>query len=199
MGNNRSTENRPTFFHSLDWNRTLVGGSYALQQFLQHSRLGQWTPNDVDVMVVGDANQIPEFDNYVASVVNQHQGAVLKSRVTSIPIQGVERTSFIGEEEFHRDIFKTYTVSFPGFSLPVQFVGIHLHPGENLRDKLTQITDVPSSVTFSLDTRGERVYQIPEKILSPLFTGIVNEKEICPQRKEKYTHRGFIFVDPPSL
>ena len=184
----------------------LVGGSLALHDFTAHDPRTTWHPNDVDVFVGGNPDDHRDFDRQVFSFIERCKGRVVKTNVfdhedmcamdqADTHKRVREETSLDPlKEDFHNDIFKTVTASLPYCPLPVQFVGIGVKDMD-LRSKLTQITDIPSSVTFSHDAAGQRVYHIPEKLLPSLWSRRIPKSDICPARVDKYGARGYTFVD----
>ena len=182
----------------------LIGGSWALHALTSSDRRTTWEPNDLDIFLPACKGEecVKDFDRRVENFVQRAGGTVLKENLIDLSSTAScidrgeiqEETDLPDQENFHRDLVKTVTVDFPFMKVPVQFVGIKCEAGLTLRDKLTQITDVPSSVTFSCDAQGKRIYQIPEKIVEPLFTRKVSYEEICPARVKKYSERGYTFV-----
>lgn len=185
----------------------LIGGSTALYEFTKGDPRTKEYGNDVDVFIGGSHEDVDSFDAQVSRFVEAGQGHIVKTNVfCEEDMRDIHRrcdshdrvkaSSSLDpdKEDFHKDIFKTVTVHFPDSHLPVQFVGIGTQD-QDLRTVLTSITDIPSSVTFSYDGRGQRIYQIPQKLLPSLWTREVPIKDICPARVEKYGKRGYTFYE----
>jgi hypothetical protein len=182
-------------YAALDWRRTVVAGSYALQHYL---RAWSWSPGDIDVMV-----QARSHDDFLAEldrVTRALPGATLVKPATLLT-DAQRQSPMVGREErFHEAILATATLAVPGIPLPMQLVGIELTPNhaqgapEDLLGQLNRITDLPACVTYTVRDH-ERIFHVPERGLHALRTGEVPVVHICAARRSKYEARGFVFID----
>ncbi len=175
------------FYSDFDWDQTVIGGSYALNQFTGDTA---WVPNDVDIFIA--ANSLLDFQLSVQAFVNHDA----KSRQ-------VEKFSDFSkghpddakrDEKFHEAIRASAKVRVDGVEQELQFVYIHVDPPtvSGLCLILDQITDLPSCVRYQVPY-GQKQFHIPQKGVASLFTRQVNLSDVCPSRRAKYQDRGYTF------
>ena len=171
-------------YKSLNWNRSIIGGSYALQQFTGD----KWKPNDIDIMIKCD--DINDFQNEVIRFVNETKGTLIKTRENMNPAVG--KQSLPLEEDFHKSILGTATIMVNDCPKPIQLVAIKTEPYDTLLGHLNKITDTPACVSYTVQN-NQRIYHIPEKCCEALFTRKVKKNNICFTRMDKYKERGYDF------
>ncbi len=182
-------------YAALDWNRSYVGGSYALQQY---TRNWQWSPGDIDVTVQCRSHE--DFVNQVQRVVAALHKDTRIEKLT-LYTDEMRRTPVSGREErFHEAIAATCTLRVPAIPIPVQLVGIELVSSNaqgmpvDLLAQLNRITDLPACVTYTVRDH-ERIFQVPERCIEALTTRRVRAWDVCASRRAKYAARGYTFVE----
>ena len=241
-----------SMYLALDWSKHVVGGSYALKQFIR----AQWMPNDVDIFGLYDNRK--EFEDeclkfqqkanlkLVKEVWNQGwqpgcenpivlsvedklkredksmtqvdqdfmQMDIQEEKQTNLPtiemdikeekqtnlptIENDKKDDYV--EDFDSSIMGTKTYESNDLDIKIQMIGISrgyldaYKPGiKTITEALNTMTDVPACVNYYLHN-GTKIFNVPEKGLKSLFTGIVDTDKICKKRIEKYRERGFTFV-----
>jgi hypothetical protein len=198
-------------YKSLDWSKTVVGGSYALHQFTGDT---SWRPHDVDIMIVckdkDDFEKEAKLFEWKSSVtkIEEHWFDKESRRLQDDPetIGGAFQIQ-VNRELFHYLIIGSKTYTDSKFDLPIQLIGLYKYssminmdggiPDEDctIQAILDITTDIPSCVNYSIEN-GKKIFHIPEKGCEILSTGIGDAKGICPNRRAKYESRGYIFLDP---
>ncbi len=179
-------------YKALDWSRTYVGGSHALQQFTRDTA---WTAQDVDFMI-----QCQSHDDFVAEAGRISRALDAPVKKTNLYTAEMRRSPVSGREErFHEAIAATCTLQVPGVPVPVQLVGIELVASNaqgmpvDLLAQLNRITDLPACVTYTVRASGERDYQVRASGINTLVTRRVKAWDICTSRRDKYAARGYVF------
>lgn len=201
------TESKPnhdiipqSFYSNLNWSSTFIGGSYALKMLTR----AEWKCNDIDIFVSSSPTDKgkKEFQDYVKSIVETEKGEILKYNDIENLSCDTEYLD-VEKEDFHECIRQTYTCKFPEIVLPVQFV--HIADPKNTSNivdgvlksghqKYIEITDVPSCVSYKLDSNGKKMFYVPQKGTQAILTKNVKKSDICLSRMEKYTKRGYTFL-----
>lgn len=178
----------PVYAH-IDFERAVVAGSYALNQFTGDPR---WSPNDVDIVTT--AHSIDHFRHTVDSFCAGIPGAqVTKFNDFAQGHPGRTADEDRRDEKFHEAIKASAKVSVPGIDIPLQFVWIQgLSPDLPVERQLEQIADCPSCVCYKV-SYGRRFFIVPEKGRQALFTRRVPASDICPARRAKYEERMYEF------
>lgn len=175
------------WYRYFDWNRCVIGGSYALNQLTGDTT---WTPDDVDVVCVD--TRFDEWKVYVEQFCHSTNGKLLKLNDFR---DGHPHDPDKRDEKFHESIRASAKVKVAGLDQVIQFVYIETNPPtvEQLRIVLDEITDVPACVNYQLSPLGQKQFHIPEKGLEALFTRRVAKKDICESRMAKYEARQYTF------
>uniref|UniRef100_A0A6C0BNS8 Uncharacterized protein n=1 Tax=viral metagenome TaxID=1070528 RepID=A0A6C0BNS8_9ZZZZ len=182
------------FYSELDWDRTVIGGSYALSLFTEDD---SWTPNDVDILIA--ASSVEDFHARVEAFVNREsQGQCRRLEKFSDFSKGHphdDPEAAKRDEKFHEAIRASAKVSIDGVEQVLQFVYIEAIPPTvtQLRKVLDQITDVPACVNYQA-AEGDIQFNVPQKGVEALCTRQVNASDICPSRRAKYSERGYTFL-----
>lgn len=180
-------DNMQPFYSDLDWNRTVIGGSYALSQFTGDT---SWTPNDVDIFIA--ANSLEDFQSSVQAFVDHDAKSRHLEKFCDFskghPDDGKR------DEKFHDAIRASAKVKVEGVEPKLQFVFINVDPPtvSELCNVMDEITDIPSCVNYRVQ-RGQKQFHVPQKGISALFTRQVNLSDVCPSRRAKYQDRGYTF------
>lgn len=192
-------------YDALDWTKNVIGGSYALKQFIGAS----WKPNDVDIF--GMYENKDEFNDECKKFQDKAELELIKEVWNEQSLQKQQELQKKHEnelpeqdftEDFDSSILGTKTYKSKECEEKIQMVGISKEYIEKVRperktitDVLEQITDIPACVQYKIEN-GKKVFIVPEKGLGVLFTGMTENKNICSKRKRKYEGRGFQFFDP---
>jgi len=179
--NNRPHDDIPTtVYDSLDWDKTVIAGSYALQQFTNDN----WTPNDIDIMI--SCNDVEEFRNEFCRF-EQKTGACLERYAwfsdKSLPNKD--------DELFHELVLGSRTYTVPNCSKKVQLICLQKN-NRRPEETLMETTDIPSCVSYKM-VSGQKMFFIPEKGVDILRTKRGPLAGVYPGRIEKYKQRGYTF------
>lgn len=177
-------------YNAIDWGKTVVAGSYALQQFTNES----WKSNDIDIMIKCD--DINDFEKEVSKFITQTEGEVILTNL----ITTESRKNFAGtrDEAFHESVLGSCTIKVKDCDTPIQLVAINPKNAGNSTHNLSligclnKITDVPACVSYTIEN-NQRIFHVPEKCSEALFTRRVYKNNICASRLQKYQERGFVF------
>jgi hypothetical protein len=175
-------------YNSLNWNKSVVAGSYALQQFTGD----QWNPNDIDIVV--NCKDKNEFKEEVNNFIGELHERTLIAKVIKFnldphadPLSSDRQNR--RDERFHESIVATCTLDVQTVPKPVQLVGIN-PVNRTLLAHLRDITDVPACVNYTVED-GRRIFHVGEKCAEALFTRKMSGLAICESRKQKYKERGY--------
>jgi hypothetical protein len=184
-----------TLHNATDRSRCVVGGSYALHQYLGDTH---WEPNDIDIMC--RANSHAEFQ----ALLDRFKGSFAPAQVKVEKVkllddaareQATREADGSGREErFHRSILATSTLAIDGVPRPVQLVGLDVAPQRTLLDHLNGLSDLPACVSYTV-SGGARFFHVPERGLQALRTRRINRFAACSARIDMYKQRGFAFYD----
>jgi hypothetical protein len=197
IGDNTDDPNREfvqNVLHHLDYNRSMVGGSYALKTLLK----AKWEYNDVDVFI--ECTDVKDFDNETERVqasFNKHAGPGQKLKLIKerLPTDQVTEDELDKVERFHECILKTRNYDTDPPTKPIQFVGIqkeHWRFKGTFEASLCAIVDAPSVfMKYGGNTELRPMYIIPEKSFDAIISKEINKYNICSKRAKKYAERGF--------
>lgn len=199
----------PTLYNSINWEKSLVVGSFALKSYLEDSGESvKWVPNDIDILV--NCKDEKDFDRETSFFESKINCNLLKERYPTSTSQTIATIPANNEsdkwnEKFHESIIKTKTYNVENVNEPVQFVGIQMSKRKYSFDTnvanfsvpfeifLQEIVDIPA-VWFKVDIRNnKKIYIIPQKSVEILKTKRGSKEKICESRLFKYTQRGFDF------
>ena len=173
-------------YSSLNWNHTFIGGSYALREFTGDT----WVPNDVDVfMTLPDEEFEGKFMNEVKGIIHENCGTITNVNDHRSP-QFKRSTE---DEKFDEAIRGTIKCDIPSVGKPIQFVHLSTPIGSSGRDIYTRITDLPSCVSYTIDSEGHKLFNVPEKAREALFERKVSYYRVCDKRRQKYIDRCYQF------
>lgn len=198
-------------YGAIDWSRSVIGGSYALQQFTQDNA---WTPNDIDIPYACDTHEefIRERDRFQAALGGPGVAQVLRTNLwtPALRAEAVLRAlrplaaggghDYLSREEgYHEAIVASARLVVRNIPLQVQLVGMttspmNSFPQDSLLRRLARITDLPACVSYSAFT-GTRIFHIPEHGMDAILTRRIRNDKICASRKEKYLTRGYTFYE----
>jgi predicted nucleotidyltransferase len=181
------------YYNIFDWKKTVVGGSYALKDFTK----ANWKNNDIDVFVMYDS--FDEFTTDTERISKELKGTItnqnpeyfngllggsytINTNNTNIQIIYIKNKAL--NESDNRIVKRMNRKPNESEYIPVE----ELAKGGPI-SILQEITDTPS-VYFSY-TNGKKIYHIPEKSLTAIETGVINENDIDPNRAQKYINRGY--------
>lgn len=169
--------------NAIDWNRSIVGGSYALHKFLRKPRT--WEPNDMDILLtVRDWREFETVAKRFTMISNCIQTKQFNREVDTI--------RDVHEEDFDKSIIGTKTFECPSFNKSVQLVAFK-STVDSTRSIYEKTSDLPSCVSYQVE-KDKIHFNVPEKGLQILQTirgklSDVNHKD----RIKKYRDRGFTF------
>jgi hypothetical protein len=195
-------------YQHLDWMHCVVGGSYALKQYMR----AKWAARDADVMCqVASAKELEEMAFRLVHSLNHggrrigtaeetEDARVDKFTEITPEMRTAHWKELGGEERFHESILATSKLTVPGVPIPVQLVGLnttsHILGKATLVEHLNLICDLPAAVSYTA-RHGTKIFHVPERAIEPIATRQVPVSKICPfanSRMQKYTERGFTFV-----
>jgi hypothetical protein len=188
-------------YEAINWDKSYIGGSYALKKF----RKDDWEHHDIDVfMDVVDEN---DFEKEAKKFEDKIDCKLIKKR----SIKDGKFSTYIDEygkefkiensqvdEDFHESIVGTKTYKMGTHNEPVQLVGMvknKMFGGYKFTSfvsYLNYVTDNPACVLFKVYD-NKKVFTIPEKGVKCAITGECSKDDICSDRIEKYKKRGFEF------
>jgi hypothetical protein len=178
-------------YNVLDWSRSAIGGSYALQQFTR----AQWTPADIDI-----AYKCSTHDEFVREVQRVREATDARiDKMTLLTEEMRNSPEWSGRDErYHESIIASATLTVPAIPSKVQLVGMdpqkHFLGETDILGHLNRITDLPACVSYTV--RGhERIFQVPERCIDALRTHRVQRWQTCKTRREKYEARGYVYED----
>jgi len=198
-------------YRAIDWSRCIIGGSYALQQYLGDTH---WQPNDIDIPCAVDSHEdfVKLIETYrVKQELEPGTKVTLNSMIVST---NAGRGGSSSSEGFDPSVTSTANLTMVKdgvqFPLPIQFVGVkdprypwwfrlfHLFSKEpSQRDKLVEhysrIADMPACVAYV--ATPARTWFVPDFAKSALKTRTIRKHTISADRREKYAARGFTFVE----
>lgn len=175
-------------YHVIDWNRSVVGGSYALQQYTKDT----WDPHDIDIMY-----QCSKYSEFVIELerIQTELGDRMKiKQITLVTDEMRNRDPPGREERFHESIIATSTFEVKDVPKPIQLIGIKPERPMHFVDWLDQITDLPACILYRMDG-NRRVFNVPQRCLNAIHTRQISRLDICADRREKYSQRGYRFDD----
>jgi hypothetical protein len=178
----------PTLHSSLNWNNSVVAGSYALKQFTGDTH---WECNDIDVMVACQTKQ--EFQNEADSFKDKSD--MLLVREAWFDDSGKRGSTL--DEMYHERVLgsKTFVIrDYFNYSKTVQLIWLKQnYPNESPVAILNETSDIPACVSYSV-MNGSRIFHIPEKGREIIMTRTGAKHMICASRLEKYQARDYIFT-----
>ena len=177
-------------YQAVNWDKTVIGGSYALHQFTGDT---DWGPNDVDIFFA--TNSMESFKDRVNSFAENTNSTIKKFNDFTVVGNRDEPNAINSrDEKFHELIKGSVTLDTPGFEKEVQFIYLHDYQDRGPQSILLETTDLPSCVCYTVDLQsGQKIFHIPEKGREALLTRRAPKKEICKSRFEKYAKRGYDF------
>jgi hypothetical protein len=170
-------------YESINWNVTLIGGSYALWMY---TRDKNWQPNDIDIMIKCESEK--GFNKECTRLIDKSCMTCVK-QISQQDI--VNKKVDANSENFHKYIVATKTLVHKDCYKSIQLIGV-LTQDKTLEATFNEISDIPSCVTYRVDN-GKKIFNVPEKGINILANKIGNANEICPARKRKYEERGYKF------
>ncbi len=174
----------PNIFHHLDWQKTVVGGSHALQQFTGDSN---WMPHNIYIFMSSTSKK--EYLQAVQRFKDGTSSKIIDSKDFTSSY-GANQISSQRDEKFHEFVHGTTTLHLPS-GKEVQL--INLYGSKSPIEILNQTTDLPSCVSYTVLENGERIFHVPEKGREALFRREISVKDICQSRQEKYRQRGYTY------
>lgn len=207
---------------AIDWERCLIGGSYALKQYLnKNSYLAQWEPSDVDIF--GVYKNFEEFNaeckkfqekaglELIKEVYNDVEKITVHITGPQVELNNNNNSSenknsnddFV--EDFDYAIIGTKTYVKKDFAQKIQMVGFNAErvekerPGtQSLLELLDKITDLPACICYTVSD-DQKIFYVPLRAIEPLKTGMINYSAICSKRIDKYAKRGFQFCKDQNM
>lgn len=185
-----ASELRPLF----DWTQCVVGGSFALQQYLREP----WIPNDIDVMC--KCGSVADLEAIISRVKDGAPNTTVSPVLVITPeIRSAKTKEDPDYERFHESIIATCKMAIPGIPLPVEVVALNprLTPigDASIIEHLNRITDLPACVSYNYYADGTRHFHVPKRALRALERRVIKAFNICASRKAKYAARGFTFEE----
>ena len=176
---------------ALNWNKTVVAGSYALKQFTGDNN---WEPNDIDVMI--SCGNKDEFLKE-AKAFEEKSGALLTKSAWFDHISYQTNAQTQDDDElFHESVLGSRTYKLDNCNLPIQLICLdHTKKefGSSPQSILQRTTDIPSCVSYSVSNDGQKMFYVPEKGVEILATKRGSKEDICNSRFLKYLTRGYEF------
>lgn len=165
-------------YGALDWKRTLVGGSYALQQYTGD----HWKPNDIDIFV--KCKDEADFNKTIDDFT---------SKVSVNNINKYKDYSDNQDQNFNPNIVGVASISIDELNTKIQLVGINTGDDKSLFNKVNEITDKPACLTYRMEN-NIRTFHGTEQCFRVVNTRKIprNPKQLV-SRMEKYRSRGFTF------
>lgn len=182
------------FYKFIDFDRAVIGGSYALNQYTQDY---MWSPDDVDIMTT--ATNIEHFRQIAESFATSANGTLIRFNDFSEGHPNDDPEQNRRDEKFHESIKASAKILVHNLKHPIQYVWIQgLTPDNGCSPEawLEEITDLPACVNYKVDPITQKKhFNVPEKAKECLMTRHIHSTDICPSRKEKYEKRGYKFID----
>lgn len=173
-------------YQSINWNKSVIGGSYALHQFTGATH---WKPDDVDIMLACESKE-----EYESEAMKFEQTAQL--RLMKQSWFGDRNEPMAADEElFHERVLGSRTYEMENFNKKIQLVCLmKKYQNETVMDILEETTDIPACVSYKVNlVTGNKMFNVPEKGREILLTGKGKKEDICKSRMEKYLMRGYSF------
>ena len=161
-------------YKSLNFDCSVIGGSYALKRFTGD----KWKSKDIDVFVSKCDDDA--FKKYIEDFMRKTDAKITHADTYST-------------EFFNLNIRQVYTFKVPEMTVPIQFIHMVSKEKENIVSTYSRTVDLPSAVCYTIEN-GEKIYHIPERALSSIFTRNVNLSDCgTHDRHKKYKSRGYYF------
>jgi len=166
-------------YRALDWKRTLVGGSYALQQYTGD----HWQPNDIDIMIKCENKE--EYDKIIREFSIQMQADVIKL------LKGWYHDDDL-YEKINESVIGTTSFRIPEMSTKIQLVGIDTGK-KSLINKMDEIVDKPACLAYSMENGVKTFHGSAECFRAVNTRKVPKTPKQLVSRMEKYKARGFTF------
>lgn len=166
---NQQNDRAQSIYHAINWQKSVIGGSYALHQFHSQYNPHRWEPDDIDIMIGSDTEEdfqhearsfeerCPEADlikysrkapergpNDCVEIVNVKTGRVEYRQLDVLD-------SCADIELFHEYVYGSRTYQHPTAG-KIQLVHIKPPNNRSLLSVLSETTDIPACVSYTVES-----------------------------------------------
>lgn len=160
--NNRSFLSDPSdqkLNNSIDWQKSVIAGSYALKQFT-----GDQSSESHDVNIMIACKDKNEFEIEAKNFAEKSQAKLNQE-------SHLDKESFPKNHIFFHDrVLGSKTYQLENYQKPIQLICLQQKQNENAVEILNEISDKALYVSYSVTSGGERIFHISEKGLEILWT-----------------------------
>lgn len=167
----------------LPWSCSLIGGSFALQQFTR----ADWVPGNIDVFVATPTEEafLTRRDLFVRVMQTRNPRCMLMLSET--------RTN--PRRFFDASIVATSVLHFNTLSLPVKLWAVAVpDTAMSLASHVVQICDLPACLYYTVDEAHGRTYHVPGHAVDAVLQRRVAATDTTSDRRRTYEARGYTFV-----